>query len=711
MSGTTEAFSRVKIDALLRDAGWNLTDGSSVLFEHTLPDGTRSDYVLCDRQGRPMAALEAKRASTNPVEARAKGCHYAEQLEVPFVFLSNGEEVWFLDRETDAHARKIAGFYSQDDLERRIATRKVRRDLSTVAIDRKIVDRDYQLECIEALSGEISRGRRKLLVEMATGTGKTRTAVALVKRLFEAGMVTRVLFLVDRIALAGQAEDAFTDHLPDYPCHVLRPGRGFDRAKRITIATLQTMIAEYRDLSPGYFDLVITDECHRSIYGKWSGVLRHFDGVQLGLTATPCTAGADAMADAEDGLFVRDTLRFFELEEPTFRYTLRQAIDAGHLVPYRIYKAMTVKTAAEDGFAVRRDELDWSAMTPATKAEFEELFAESDSITVDPRTLERKFTIPERNRAIVREYRDCFEKGFMGKDGIRRVPTLGKTIVFAVTKRHAETLAQMFDEHFADLKPHPTTRFADFVVSDLGDGPVPDSSAIIRRFKDEKFPQILVSVNMLDTGFDCPEVVNLVMARFTHSTILYRQMRGRGTRKADHIGKTGFTIFDFVGVTNFHGDDEEQIDGGIVKPGSKPDRPDDPRMLLTLDVDDHIDPATREWLTLDEDGRIVRTPEHEARAATIGVRVEAWRGEQGFKTAEQARWAGLIGSRVKADALNIASFGDYDFDEHPFAALGGYDQARRVFGGEESLGKVIAGFNVAVFSYPDATDRPGLAAP
>ncbi len=233
MSGTTEAFSRVKIDALLRDAGWNLTDGSSVLFEHTLPDGTRSDYVLCDRQGRPMAALEAKRASTNPVEARAKGCHYAEQLEVPFVFLSNGEEVWFLDRETDAHARKI-------------------------------VDRDYQLECIEALSGEISRGRRKLLVEMATGTGKTRTAAALVKRLFEAGMVTRVLFLVDRIALAGQAEDAFTDHLPDYPCHVLRPGRGFDRAKRITIATLQTMIAEYRDLSPGYFDLVITDECHRS---------------------------------------------------------------------------------------------------------------------------------------------------------------------------------------------------------------------------------------------------------------------------------------------------------------------------------------------------------------------------------------------------------------------------------------------------------------
>ena len=711
MSGTTEAFSRVKIDALLRDAGWELTDGVSVRFECALPDGTQSDYVLCDRSGRPMAALEAKRASINPVEARGQGCHYAEQLDVPFVFLSNGEEVWYLDRDTDAHARKIAGFYSQDDLERRIAARKIRRDLTSVAIDRKIVDRDYQIDCIEALSAEILRGHRKLLVEMATGTGKTRTAAALIKRLFEAGIVTRVLFLVDRIALAGQAEDAFTDHLRDYPCHVLRPGRGFDRAKRITIATLQTMISEYRELSPGYFDLVITDECHRSIYGKWSGVLRHFDSIQLGLTATPCIAEEDVIGDPEDGLFVRDTLRFFELEKPTFRYTLRQAIDAGHLVPYRIYKARTVKTAADDGFSVGRNELDWSAMAPAAKAEFEELFSEWDNITVDPRALERKFTIPERNRAMVREFRDCFEKGFMGRDGIRRVPTWGKTIVFAVTRRHAETLSQMFDEHFADLKPHPTTRFADFVVSDVGDGPGSDASAIIKRFKEEKFPQILVSVNMLDTGFDCPEVVNLVMARFTRSGILYRQMRGRGTRKADHIGKTGFTIFDFVGVTDFHGDDDDDIEGGILRERPKRYGPDDPRLLLILDVDDQIDPMTRDWVTLDENGRIVRTPEHEARAADIGLRIEAWRGGQGFTTAEQTRWAGLIGSRVKADALSIESFGGYDFDEHPFTALGGYDQARRVFGGEESLGKLIAGFNAVVFGRADATDRPGGSQP
>ena len=221
----------------------------SVLFEHALPDGSRADYVLCNRAGRPMAVVEAKRASVQPLIAQDQGIHYATLLDVPFVFLSNGEEVRFLDRGRDAHAREIATFYSQEDLERRVAARSVRRALADVPIDRKIVDRGYQIDCIEALSAQVAQGRRKLLVEMATGTGKTRTAAAFVKRLFEAEAVTRVLFLVDRIALAAQAEDAFTDHLRDYPCHVLRPGRGFDRAKRITIATLQTMIAEYRTLS------------------------------------------------------------------------------------------------------------------------------------------------------------------------------------------------------------------------------------------------------------------------------------------------------------------------------------------------------------------------------------------------------------------------------------------------------------------------------
>ena len=704
MTGTTEAFSRVKIDALLADAGWDLADGTSVLFEHALGDGSRADYVLCDRSGRPMAVVEAKRASVDPIAAQDQGRHYAERLEVPFVFLSNGDEVWFLDRDADAHARAVATFYSQEDLERRVAARAVRRALAAVPVDRRVVDRGYQVECVETLSDEVTRGRRKLLVEMATGTGKTRTAAAFIKRLFEAGAVTRVLFLVDRIALAAQAEDAFTDHLRDYPCHVLRPGRGFDRAKRITIATLQTMIAEYGRLSSGYFDLVVTDECHRSIYGRWSGALRHLDGIQLGLTATPCTAAEAAReaVDPEDGRFVRDTLRFFEVERPTFRYQLHQAIAEGYLVPYRIYKAMTVKTAARGGFEVKRGELDWSTMDEATRAEFERLFAVADTINVDPQALERKFTIPERNRALVREYRSVLDNGFTGRDGVRRYPSRGKTIVFAVTKRHAETLATMFDEQFADLKPRATTRYADFVVSDVGGGPSPDASTIIKRFKEEEFPQILVSVNMLDTGFDCPEVVNLVMARFTRSAVLYRQMRGRGTRKAPHIRKTDFTMFDFVGVTDFHGDDEGDIAGGGVRddPGTPPGGPVMRRRPLTLDVDDHIDPASRDWATLDENGRIVRTAEHEARSALLGLRFEAWLGEQPFD-AEQARWAGLIGSRIRADAMTIDGFWDYDLDSHPFTGLGGYDQAARVFGGRDALDLVLGSLNVAVFDVGD----------
>jgi type I restriction enzyme R subunit len=293
---TNEAFSRVKIDAQLRDQHWEIENPNAVRFEYVLPDGTRADYVLCDRHGRSLAVIEAKRASINPAEAEAQAKTYAEQLKVPYIFLANGTDIRFWEWETEAFPRAVKTFYSQGDLERRSATRQVRRDLNNIAIDPKIVERDYQRDCINALCREITAGRRKLLVEMATGTGKTRTAAALIKRLFEAGAVTRVLFLVDRIPLAKQTEDAFAEHLPTLPSYVLRAGRRFQDEKRITITTLQSMVNIYRDYSAGYFDLVISDECHRSIYGQWSGVLKHFDGIQIGLTATPCIANPEDFA-------------------------------------------------------------------------------------------------------------------------------------------------------------------------------------------------------------------------------------------------------------------------------------------------------------------------------------------------------------------------------------------------------------------------------
>lgn len=706
---TNEAFARAKIDSLLADAGWKITDGISVRFEYLLPKGLRADYVLCDRNGRAIAVVEAKRSSTNPAQAAAQAKRYAEQLDVPFVFLTNGDETRYWEWQREAHPRVVATFFGQADLERRFAAYGLRRDPLMVPIDDKIADRDYQHDCIDTLCQEMSLGRRKMLVEMATGTGKTRTAAALIKRLFESGWVGRALFLVDRITLAKQAEDAFAEHLGNYPCHLLRPNSPPNVAGRIVIATLQTMIGEYRSYSAGYFDLVITDECHRSIYGKWSGVLRHFDGVQIGLTATPCVSSVTPSPDGEDDAFVRDTLRFFEVDKPTFRYTLKQAIDEGHLVPYQIYKAKTVKTAADGGFEVRRDELDWTAMDAATKEEFEALFGAKDTIIVDPSALERKFTIPERNRAIVREFRDVMDKGFLGRDGVRRAPVPGKTIVFAVTKRHAETLATMFDAEFAHMKPTPQTRYADFVVSDMGDQNTPDALTVIKQFKRDQFPQVLVSVNMLDTGFDCPEVVNLVMARFTKSAILYQQMRGRGTRKAPLIHKSGFTMFDFVGVTDFHGDDEP-IEGGpiIVREAKAP--PPTPRRLLVLDVNDHIDPASRDWLTFDDTGNVVQAAATQARAGQLALRFEAWLTTFN-PNSDQLRLLRVIEEQIKADAADITDWDEARFVMPPFSLMGGLARLRQTFGGETGLVAMVSSLNRGVFEDDDQDDPTAHVVP
>ena len=707
--GQNEAFSRVIIDTLLADQGWNTQDANSVRYEVVLGDGTRADYVLCDRHGRSIAVIEAKRFSVNPADAAEQAKNYARQLNVPYIFLANGQEIRFWEWQREAYPRPVKTFFKQDDLERRAATAQVKRDPLTVPIDTRIAGRDYQQECIQTLCREIGQGRRKLLVEMATGTGKTRTAAALIKRLFEANAITRVLFLVDRIPLAKQTEDAFAEHLTDYPAYVLRTGRRFQDEKLITITTLQSMVNIYADYSAGYFDLVISDECHRSIYGKWSGVLKHFDGVQIGLTATPCVTNLDDMApDEEDKLFVRDTLRFFEVDKPTFTYKLKDAIHDGYLVPYQIYKAKTVKTAAEEGFEVKKDELDWTAMDGATRAEFTELFKNTDTIKVDPSALERRFTIPERNRAMVREFRQVLENGYLDHKGVLRKPLLGKTIIFAVTKRHAATLAELLDAEFADKKPSPDVRYADYVVSGMGPDDTVDGMTKIKRFKKEEFPQILVSVNMLDTGFDCPEVVNLIFARFTRSAILYQQMRGRGTRKADK--KPIFTLFDFVGVADYHGDDPEFAEGGIVMEPAKKKKY-EPRRLLALDINDHIDPLTREWITVDENGNLIFPEASEQKIAELGAKFEAWFLTQDKLNADQERWLRVIGSQIRANADTLDELTAGHFAFHPFTLMGGVREAQRIFGGEAPLDRLLNSLNAAVFGGEESTGVTGEIRP
>jgi len=694
---TNEAFARIRIDQLLKDTEWRLTDGISVRYEYPLDDGGRADYALFDRQGRALAVLEAKSTSVSLTAGETQGRRYADLLDVPFIFLSNGEEIWFCDKGQDAHFRKIETVFSQDDLARRKAARDIRRSPLDIPIDSRIAGgggRLHQSACIEAVCREIVNGRRKMLVEMATGTGKTRTAAALLKRLFEANWATRALFVVDRNTLAIQAEDAFAEHLPHLPCYrVPRTGRRFQDEKRVTIVTLQTLVNEYEKYSSGYFDLIVIDECHRSIYGQWRRALDHFDGIKVGLTATPCVMQDAPDVDDEDRAAIRDTLRFFEVSRPTYSYSMSEAIADGHLVPYEIYRAMTARTAATDGFSVARSDIDWAALDAPTRAELERLFADRDPIIVDPSALERKFTIPERNRAMVREFREVLENGYTGPNGIRRAPDWGKTIVFAVTKRHAETLARMFDDVFADKKPSPTTRYADFVVSGMGPDDSVDGPAKIKRFKKEEFPQILVSVNMLDTGFDCPEVRNLVMARFTHSSILYQQMRGRGTRLAP--GKDRFTMWDFTGVTLRHGDDETPGEGGVivVREGQPPAGP--ARRLLMLDVHDEIDPTTREWVTVDETGHAFMDVD-EARAEALGAAFETWLNGQTFNS-DQLRVLHLVKEQIKANAAELTVFDSWRFDAPPLSMNGGFERARAVFGGEAELERILSSMNEAVF--------------
>lgn len=704
----TEAYARTLIDAQLKDQSWNISDGISVRYEYTLADGDRADYLLCGREGRGLAIVEAKRESINAADAAEQGRHNAEMAQVPFVFLANGKEILFWDWQREAHPRPVRTFFSQADLERRAAMRQMRVDPLSVEIDKSIAGRDYQRECIETLCREIGFGRRKLLVEMATGTGKTRTAAALIKRLFSANVVSRVLFLVDRIPLALQSEDAFTEHLKELPCYVLRSGRRFQDEQRITITTLQSMVNIYHEYSSGYFDLVITDECHRSIYGKWRKVLEHFDGIQIGLTATPCVKppNEDGTPDDETA-FVRDTLRFFGVDKPTFSYTLKRAIDEGYLVGYQIYKARTVKTASADGvIKILHDDIQWDGLDAKTRKELEDAFAAAANlkkphIEIDANALERKFTIPARNQAIVREFRKVMDEGYTDSKGVLRKPLLGKSIVFAVTKRHAETLATMIDNEFAHLKPSPEIKYADYVVSGMGQGEdTTDGMTRIRRFKKEKFPQVLVSVNMLDTGFDCPEVVNLVFARYTKSVSLYRQMRGRGTRKAQ--GKPIFTLFDFVGAATAHEGEDGYAEGGNVI--DRPPRPrPDPRTLVTVNQDDNIDPTTRAWVTMDDAGNFVFLEASEGKANELGARFEGWLVSHDF-TPAQERWLHDVEAQIRE---NAEQFNDFTLDHlefPPFSLQGGKRRAVELFGGEDTLSALIHELSQSVYRDPTSED-------
>lgn len=574
---STEADARIVIDDLLRQAGWDPADKSEILTEvhirntssgvaepivtygekpsyqiqegDEVPTG-RADYVLLDRRGRPLAIIEAKSTAIEPYAAKQQALPYAKKIEAPFIFLTNGELIYFWDYRND-DARIVNSFFSRRDLERLVEMRTTRKSLATIEIPEYYLRsgetrqvRPYQRDTMQALDHAVELGKHRFLIELPTGTGKTDLTCLYLKRLIQAGRAERILFLVDREQLARQAIEAIQDILNQYSSYWLRPGM-VRQEQQITVCLLQTMISRYTEFTSGYFDVVIADECHRSIYGAWQTALTHFDALHIGLTATP------------SAYIERNTFQFYQCRDgqPDFAFPILQAFQDGYLTPYKFATGITVLLA--EG-------------------------AEVDDETYDPAEFERKWTNEDSNKKMMEEFdRLAWENHKELAPGQKIGP--GKTIVFAITKHHAARLAYYLNELHPELKG----QYAQVITSDVA-----NADDIIRKFKREDYPQIAVSVGMLDTGFDCREVLHLVMCRRVRSPILYQQMRGRGTRTADHIQKQKFVIYDFFGNHEYFNDSDTDIFTGTGRghaPGGEPKPPRPPGDLVELGLQD-------EWL-------------------------------------------------------------------------------------------------------------------
>lgn len=534
----TEADTRMLVDQLLQVAGWNITNKAQVSTEEPSADG-RADYLLRDSRTRPLAVVEAKRFSIDPYSAKDQAHAYAKSLSAPYIILSNGSEHYFWDY-ADGDARPIMGMPSQADLERRANSRLHRKgslqeSLSFLSYPTKfrfkgeeIEARPYQLECLQKADSSLASGRRRMLFEMATGTGKTLTIAMLMKRWFQSAVISRVLFLVDRIELARQAQETFDDYLRGWPTVILFGGRR-SLEGQVVVGTLDTIASQ---IGPGgfghaYFDLVVTDECHRSIYNTHRATLGYFDAIHIGLTATPNPGELHWVSEYERRL-VRNTYIFFDCwnavkreGSPTFEYGIQRAIKEGHLASYRIYHAESVLTY--EGAEWEEDE-------------------------IKPGQWGRDFESEDRLRTIIQEY--------FVTDAERAAERPRKTIVFAVSEKQAAILVRLFNRLLSDedclriaqqLNRSPSQVRQDYAKKITCYSNNGNPKPIIDEFKYDPLPLIAVSVDMLDTGYDHKEVENLVMLRPTKSAIKYSQMRGRGSRLCPRIGKTEFIIYDFVG--------------------------------------------------------------------------------------------------------------------------------------------------------------------
>ena len=549
---------KIYIDVDLKLMGWKFTGADADVQEEYPVAGMAGvagqmgycDYVLFGKDGLPLAVVEAKRTSKDPNIGRKQAVLYADCLERkfgrrPMMFTTNGFETYFWDDQT-APQRKVSGIFSKDDLQKLMNRRAERLDLMAVPIDDKITDRYYQKEAIRAVCGQIAQGFRKHLLVMATGTGKTRTASSLTDVLSRGKWVTNILFLADRTALVKQAKDDFKRYLPDMSLCNLCSNKD-DRNARIVFSTYPTILNAIDDtksrdgrqlFTPAHFDLIIIDESHRSIFKKYRAIFEYFDALMVGLTATPKT-------DVD-----RNTYDFFEMEHgvPTYAYDYETAVHQDHvLVPYYNYEVKT--KFLEEG-------ITYNDLSEEDKERYEDDFIEDGQLPdFIPSADLNKFVFNETTVDIVLQ--DLMERGIKVAGGDR----LGKTILFAQNKRHAEFILERFNK----LYPQYHGTFAQRVTCDDA-----YAQTIIDDFKQpEKEPHIAVSVDMMDTGIDVPECVNLVFFKKVRSKAKFWQMIGRGTRLCKglacmdqidgaYTGKRRFLIFDYCGNFEFF---REHING------------------------------------------------------------------------------------------------------------------------------------------------------
>ncbi|WP_298310155.1 DEAD/DEAH box helicase family protein [uncultured Aquimarina sp.] len=560
------------IDVALREAGWDLKGINDKEYQvKYMPKSTNVsetgyvDYVLWGDDGLPLALVEAKRTLESASKGENQAQLYADSLEKmygrrPVLYYSNGYEIFLWDDQFNKQSRPVHGFYTKAELQTVMFRRTHRKDIRTASIDTEIAGRFYQMRAIKSIAEHfagndksdeklIGTNRGALLV-LATGTGKTRTSIAFSKLMLECNWAKRILFLADRTSLVDQAKRNFVKFLPEHTSVNLLEEKDNPDA-RFAFSTYQTMMGlidrsrdeEARFYGVGHFDLIIIDEAHRSIYKKYQAIFEYFDGLFLGLTATPKNS------------IDKNTYHIFGLADksPTDAYTFQEAVDNKHLTPYKSIELPT---------KFLRDGIRYDELSDEEKEEFEEEILDGEEATGNEWIASSELNSWLFNKpTAIETLRYVLEQGIKKRGG----DELGKTIIFAKNRKHAQFLKDTFMELDKE-------QFGNDYVKVITHNE-PKAKEFINRFCDEekdRLPQIAISVDMMDTGIDAPSCVNLVFYKPVKSYSKFWQMIGRGSRlRPDLFGvgkdKTHFLIFDLCQNFEFFNENPEGIETSSQK--------------------------------------------------------------------------------------------------------------------------------------------------